>query len=133
METLTLTRTSHCLVRARQRGYRPADLGIIETLGNFSGDGLLLRRKDAALELERLTTTLRALRRRRANRKTYRREIEADKHQIVSDIERLQRLQGSFIPIESGQALSIYRPSKRRLQRLLHGRTRRRADGRRWR
>jgi hypothetical protein len=133
MKPSNLTRTSHYLVRARQRGYRPIDLRIIERLGSFSGDGLLLRRKDATAELEGLRTTLRGLRRRRANRNSYQPEIEADERQIILDIERLQRLQGAFIPIESGHALSIYRPSRRRLKHLLHGRRTRRAHGRYWR
>jgi hypothetical protein len=133
MERVNLSRTSHYLVRARQRGYRSVDLSIIESLGNFSGDGFLLRKKDVAAELERLSKTLRVLRRSRANKDSYRPEIEAEEREVVREIERLERLPGAFIPIESGHALSIYRPSRRRLRQLLHGGRRRRLDRRYWR
>jgi hypothetical protein len=122
MKPLSLTRTSHYLVRARQRGYRPEDLAIIERLGNFGGDGILLRKKDVAPEIERLSTTLRGLRRRRANAKFQRVEFEVGEGEIARKIKQLQRLSGSYIPIESGHALSIYRPSKRRAEHILRGR-----------
>ena len=122
MEPTNLTITSHYLVRARQRGYRPEDLAIIERLGNFGGDGLLVRKKDVAPEIERLSTTLRHIRRRRASAKFQPVEFEVDEGEIARKITQLQRLSGSYIPIESGLALSIYRPSKRRAKHILRGR-----------
>jgi hypothetical protein len=58
MEPTNLTITTHYVVRARQRGYRLEDLAIIERLGTLRADGLLLREKDVAAEIERLSMTL---------------------------------------------------------------------------
>jgi len=122
-----LTKTAHYNVRARQRGYRPEDFAIVERLGIFAGDGIFVRKKDVAPEIERLSRVLRHMR-RQVSRNFHQPGIEAEgpnlESKIVQQIERLQRLPGAFIPIESGLALSIYRPCSRRLKRLLRGRRR---------
>jgi hypothetical protein len=66
MEPTNLTITAHYIVRARQRGYRLEDLAIMERLGTLRADGLLLRERDVAPEIERLSMMLRRIRRRRA-------------------------------------------------------------------
>jgi hypothetical protein len=113
--------TAHYVVRARQRGYRAEDLAIVETLGTLRGDGILLRSKDVAPEIERLSAALQRMRRHKGNGNFHGLEIEAEKRQTAREIERLQRLPGAFIPTECGHALSIYRPCKRRLKHILRG------------
>lgn len=114
--------TNHFITRARQRGYRQEDLAIMERFGTFRGDGLLLREKDVTAEIDQLGMTLRLIRRGGANGS-----------EIVRVIERLRRLQGAFIPIECGHALSIYRPCRRRMKYVLRGGRRPRRDRRYWR
>jgi len=114
MEPTNLTLTAHYVVRARQRGYRLGDLAIMERLGTLRADGLLLREKDVAPEIERLSMTLRRIRRGRANG-------NFSASEVVREIERLRRLQGAFIPIECGHAVSIYRPCSRRLKHIIRG------------
>jgi hypothetical protein len=126
MEPANLNITAHYIARARQRGYRPGDLAIMERLGTLAADGLLLREKDVAREIERLSMILRRIRRGRANG-------NFSGPEIVREIERLQRLQGAFIPIECGHAVSIYRPCRRRLKYVLRGGRRPRRDRRYWR
>jgi hypothetical protein len=129
MRPTNLTLTAHFAVRARQRGYRPEDLTIIERLGTFRKHGIFLRRKDVEPEIERLGATLRHIR-HTANGTASRSEIEAE---VTQMIERLQRLRGAFIPSECGRALSIYRPCERRVKQILRGRRRSRRDRRYWR
>ena len=124
MEPTNLTITAHYITRARQRGYRVEDLAIVERLGTFRAEGLLVREKDVAAEIEHLSMTLRRIRRARGN---------GSASEIVREIERLQRLRGAFIPIECGHALSIYRPCSRRLKYVLRGGRRPRRDRRYWR
>jgi hypothetical protein len=88
MEPTNLTITAHYIVRARQRGYRLEDLAIMERLGTFQADGLLLREKDVAAEIEHLSMTLRRIRRARANG-------SFSASEIVREIDRLQRLRGA--------------------------------------
>jgi hypothetical protein len=114
MEPTNLSITAHYIVRARQRGYRLEDLAIMERLGTFRADGLLLREKDVAPEIERLSMTLQRIRRGRANG-------NFSASEIVREIERLRRLRGAFIPIECGHAVSIYRPCSRRLKHIIRG------------
>jgi len=124
MEPTNLSITAHFITRARQRGYRQEDLAIMERFGTFQADGLLLREKDVAAEIGHLSMTLRLIRRGGAN---------GNASEIARGIERLRRLQGAFIPIECGHAVSIYRPCRRRLKHVLHGRRRPRRDRRYWR
>jgi hypothetical protein len=115
--------TAHCAVRARQRGCRHADFEMVESTGSWMREGVFVRRRDVESKLHRLSAQLR--RKRREGIKGN------DDREIIHEIERLQRLPGTFIPVDSGHALSIYRPSKRRLKRILRGgRMRRRASRR---
>jgi hypothetical protein len=123
MDAANLTVTAHYLVRARQRGYRLTDLAFIETLGSSRGDGIFLREKDLAPELKRLSASLQRMR-KPVKARYGRSEIDTQRREIVREIERLERLSGAYIPIEDGHALSIYRPSKRRLKRILRDRSR---------
>jgi hypothetical protein len=125
----SITTTAHYVVRARQRGYRLEDLAVMERLGTGAGDGILLRKRDVDDEIKRLSRQLRHIRRRKAVGHLYQAEIEIG---IARQIERLQRLPGAFVPLESGRALSIYRPGRRRLKYIQRGGRRRRPD-RRWR
>jgi len=125
--------TSHCMVRARQRGYRLTDLEILEQLGTLAGDGILLRKKDVEPEISRLAALLRRMRHRKAKGNFIPAKVEIEEQETIRQIERLRRLPGSFIPLENGHALSIYRPCRRRLRRALHDERRlrtRRGDSR---
>jgi hypothetical protein len=133
MEQTNLSITAHYIARARQRGYRMEDLAIMERLGTFRADGLLLREKEVAREIERLSMTLRRIRRGRANGNFSASEIDGEEYETVREIERLQRLRGAFIPIECGHAVSIYRPCRRRMKYVLRGGRRPRRDRRYWR
>jgi len=124
MEPTNLSVTAHFITRARQRGYRQEDLAIMERFGTFRGDGLLLREKDVAAEIDHLSMTLRLIRRGGAN---------GNASEIAQGIERLRRLQGAFIPIECGHVVSIYRPCRRRMKYVLRGGRRPRRDRRYWR
>jgi hypothetical protein len=126
MEPTNLSITAHYVTRTRQRGYRVEDLAIMERLGTFRADGLLLREKDVAAEIDHLSMMLRRIRRGTANG-------NFSASEIVGQIERLRRLQGAFIPIECGRAVSIYRPCRRRMKYVLRGRRRLRRDRRYWR
>ena len=77
-------------------------------------EGVFVRRRDVDSKLRRLSVQLR--RKRREGKKGN------DDCEIIREIERLQRLPGTFIPVDSGYALSIYRPSKRRQKIILRGR-----------
>lgn len=97
--------SKHATVRARQRGYRLADVELVSCLGTEVADGFLLTRRDID-RMAPLTDPLLA--------------------------ERLVRLVGSFVPSAAGLSLSIYRPSRRRMRLLLTGRRpRHRHDSRR--
>src|SRR6266849_362096 len=88
MEPTNLTITAHYIVRARQRGYRLEDLAIIERFGTLRADGLLLREKDVAPEIERLSMTLRHIRRGRANGNFFSAsEIDGEEYETVREIE----------------------------------------------
>jgi hypothetical protein len=105
--------TAHCAVRARQRGYRHTDFEMVESIGTWMREGIFVRRRDVDSKLHRLSAQLR---RKRGE------GIEGnDDGEIIREIERLQRLPGTFTPVDGGHALSIYRPSKRRLKRILRG------------
>ena len=53
-------------------------------------------------------------------------EASAEKAELVRQVERLRRLQGTFLPVAEGGALkSVYRGSSRRAKRVLRGRRRR--------
>ena len=104
--------TAHYAVRARQRGYRHADFEIVESTGTWMREGIFVRRRDVESKLHRLSAQLRRKRRE---------GIKGNDREIIHEIERLQRLPGTFIPMDNGHALSIYRPSTRRRKRILRG------------
>ncbi len=113
--------SSHSIVRARQRGYRTGDLEKIEELGTTVSDGILLRSKDIASGIHQLTRRRRNLRARNtAEDFRDQRRIKQEEANIVKEIDQLRRLQGSYIPVQDGCILSVYRPSRRRLRRMLH-------------
>jgi hypothetical protein len=122
--------TAHCSVRARQRGYQPTDLAIMERLGTAAGDGILLRKRDVEYEIETLSRQLRRIRRRKAHQRLYQNDGKTGEYEIIQQINRLQRLSGAFVPVKHGHALSSYRPCMRRLKHLLRGGRRVRSDRR---
>lgn len=73
--------TEHAKHRIRQRGYKSADLSLIEECGTPCGDGILMRQRDAA----------EGIRRRK-------REIAA-----------LERLQGTLVVIDGESVLTVQR------------------------
>src|SRR5260370_39948007 len=94
--------TLHATARAQQRGYRPDDLELIAEYGTLVPEGILLLRRDIGRVV-----------------------VQDGKFTIRADgaarksVERLGRLVGSYMPTQNGRALSIYRPCKRRLLKLL--------------
>lgn len=113
--------SNHSMIRARQRGYRVGDLEKVEQLGTPVKDGILLRSRDIASEIQRLTDKRRKLRARSGLRRSGdQTPIRMEEASIRKEIEQLQRLQGTFIPVQGGCALTVYRPSRRRLRRILH-------------
>jgi hypothetical protein len=133
MREESITITAHYAARARQRGYRSEDLAIMERLATAAEDGILLRTRDVQHEIEWLSSQLRHIRRRKTDERLCQAEIEIGEYEIVQQIERLQRLPGAFVPLENGHALSIYRPSRRRLKHILRGGRMPRRDRRYWR
>src|SRR3974390_477376 len=59
--------TGHCATRMRQRGYRSADLEIVERLGTPSRGGIVLRKKDIEPELNSLSAELKMVRQGRTS------------------------------------------------------------------
>jgi len=109
----------------RQRGYRLADVQVVERLGTPSRDGLVLLEKDIKPELERLAKERKLIRNERVAAQNLSSGQGADKERnIARQIQQLRRLAGTFIPVKNGHALSIYRPSARRLKYQLRGRRR---------
>jgi len=122
-ESSNLIITAHCAARMRQRGYQSADLETIESLGTPSHDGIVLRKKDVEPELERLSMQLKMIRRRgMAFESLVEDGAVSSERDISRRIERARRLIGTFIPLEAGHALSVYRPCERRLKHMLRGR-----------
>jgi hypothetical protein len=111
--------TRHAAVRARQRGFRPADLAMVESLGSFAGDGILLRKADVEPEIKRLIEQRRVIRRQVAAGALDPAEAEKSDDETGRTIERLRRIEGTYIPSEDGHAVSVYRPCKQKLKRLL--------------
>ncbi len=81
----------------RQRGYRESDLTVILQNGTTTHDGVVLSGKDVAMVVS-----------------NYRREIA-----------KLERLKGSAVFLAEGKVVSVYRPSKSKVRRMIrHGRGR---------
>ena len=111
--------TAHCAERLRQRGYLPADLETIERLGTWCKDGVILRKRDVEPELELLAMQRKMIRQQRGALSD---DAASAESEVIRRMERVRRLIGSFIPVEEGHALSIYRPCERRFKRVLRGR-----------
>jgi hypothetical protein len=123
--SLKLAITAHLTVRMRQRGYRVDDFATIERLGTDTSGGVLLRKKDVRAELMKLSEERRSIRKHK----------EPDRYaeqEIIRKLESARKLEGTYIPTESGCALSIYRPSSRRMKYILHGRSRRSRRQTKW-
>src|SRR5260221_8602339 len=43
--------TAHCVVRARQRGYRHADFEMVQSVGTWMREGIFVRRRDVHSKL----------------------------------------------------------------------------------
>ena len=112
--TRNFTISGHCARRAAQRGYRATDLDILERIATLAPDGLFVRRRDAEREIKGLESRLRRL---RGSRST---QASVEKAELVRRIDRLMRLQGTFLPVSEGGALkTVYRSSPRRTKRVL--------------
>ncbi len=96
--------SKHAGIRARQRGYRQADISFVIENGTQVPDGYFLREKDAASIIRRARLMI-------SNWKY--------------TLEQASRLRGTFVPLVSeAGAVSIYRPCRRKLKHLLHDRRR---------
>jgi hypothetical protein len=125
--TPSLAITAHCLVRARQRGYRPEDLAILERLGTMTDAGIFLRSRDVEAEVSLLKRQLQRKRHRQADSE-FDQAVAAEDCEVIRQIERLQCLKGTFVPAENGHALSVYRPCRRREKRILLRKRRHRSN-----
>lgn len=92
IEEPTLTR--HGTERLRQRGYRKADLGLVLAVGTPTGNAVVLTDRDVTQRIAE-----------------YRRLIN-----------RLERLRGSAVVLAGDRVLSVYRPRRSKLRRLLRHR-----------
>ena len=89
--------THHAEVRLRQRGLRERDVAFVLEHGTPAGDAVLLTQQDAAQMIGE-----------------YRRRIA-----------QLERLSGTAVFMDGGWILSVYRPSRVRVRRMLReGRSR---------
>lgn len=86
--------TRHGTERLSQRGYRKADLGLVLREGTPAGNSVLLTDRDVD---ERVAE--------------YRRLID-----------QLERLRGTAVVLAGERVLSVYRPRRRKLKRLLRHR-----------
>lgn len=83
--------TDHAEVRARQRGFRPADAEVVLNYGTPTDDGAVLTTKDAQ------------------------RGIEALKRQIAA----LERLTGAAVVAEGEHVITLYHPRPGRTRHML--------------
>jgi hypothetical protein len=89
--------TKHAASRIRQRGFRKGDARILLENGTPSDDGVVLTRKDIA---ERIS-----------------------EHR--ARIAELERLRGAAIFLEDGRVVSVYRPARNKVRRMIReGRSR---------
>jgi hypothetical protein len=119
--TSNLIITRHCAVRAQQRGYQVTDLETVQRIATMAPEGLFVRWRDVNLEIQQLKTRLRRLRQGKKEKTLHSAQIADQEREIVRQIDRLTRLPGTFLPIEDGYALSVYRSSNRREKRVLRG------------
>ncbi len=89
--------TDHAARRMRQRGFRESDARTVLENGTPSDDGVLLTRRDVA---ERIA-------------------------EYRARIAELERLRGAAIFLSGGRVVSVYRPSRKKVRRMLReGRSR---------
>ncbi len=86
-----LRRTRHVEERARQRGFKAGDLDLVAQLGTPTQDGVVLRRRD----VDQVRSVLRRL---------------------LGDLERLE---GSAVIIQEDAIVSVYRPERKKMRRML--------------
>ena len=83
----------HATRRMQQRGYRQGDLELIMAIATETPDGLFLGKKETRREIDRL----------------------------IRRIERLKRLQGTFIPTNGETGKSIYMAGRRKTREIQQG------------
>jgi len=85
------TMSAHARARVRQRGYREDDIQLVLAHGTDGDEAVVLTDADAEREIEQL------------------------KHRI----HRLERLRGTAVIFSDATVVSVYRPDRLRLRRLL--------------
>ena len=80
--------------RLRQRGYRKADVGLVLALGTPMGNAVVLTDRDVTQRI-------------------------AECRRLISQLERLR---GSAVVLAGDRVLSVYRPRRSKLRRLLRHR-----------
>lgn len=93
MSSNTLKKTRHVEERAQQRGFRDGDLELIARLGTATEDGVVLRRRDVD-------------------------QVRAVTRRLLSDLERLQ---GAAVIVQEDAIVSVYRPDRKKMRRMLRG------------
>ena len=89
--------TGHASQRIRQRGFHDTDAEVVFENGSVSDDGVVLTARDVA---ERVS-------------------------EYRARIAELERLRGTAIFLSGGKVLSIYRPDRRKVRRMIReGRSR---------
>ncbi len=86
--------TDHAAGRMRQRGFRATDARIVLENGTPSDDGVVLTRRDVA-------------------------ECIAEYRARIAELERLR---GAAIFMSEGALVSVYRPSRRKIHRMIRER-----------
>jgi hypothetical protein len=86
--------TRHGTERLRQRGYRKADVGLVLALGTPMGNAVVLTDRDVTQRI-------------------------AECRRLISQLERLR---GSAVVLAGDRVLSVYRPRRSKLRRLLRHR-----------
>jgi hypothetical protein len=89
--------TNHAATRIRQRGFRETDAQVVLENGTPSDDGIVLTRRDIA---ERIS-------------------------EYRARISELERLCGAAIFLADGRVVSVYRPGRKKVRRMIReGRSR---------
>ena len=83
--------TQHIRTRCLQRGIREADLSLLERYGTHTPEGVILTRRDVA-------------------------EAKSNQRHLMN---RLQRLEGVFVPSDGDVRITAYRATKRQRRRRL--------------
>ena len=83
--------TNHVAQRIRQRGLRERDLGLVLECGTTTDEAVFLSKKDVA------------------------REVTACRHRIA----QLERLRGTVVFVRESAAVTVFRPDRRQIRRIL--------------